>query len=82
MLNVTLRPGATGQRRCRAQRSNLYETWGGNLVNDARIVRLRGTYQLTRGIGARVIGEFSDQFNSLATAAVERQVAATARVCS
>ena len=73
-VDVTLRPVPQASVEARAQRSNVYETWGGNLVNDARIVRLRGTYQLTRRIGARVIGEFSDQFNSLATAAVERQV--------
>lgn len=73
-VNVTLRPVPQASIEARAQRANHYETWGGNLVNDARIVRLRGTYQLTRGIGARVIGEFSDQFNSLASTAVERRV--------
>lgn len=72
--NVTLRPVPQASLEARAQRANNYETWGGERVNDAKIVRLRGTYQLTRGIGARVIGEYSDQFNSLASTAAERHV--------
>ncbi|MGQ0537867.1 MAG: DUF5916 domain-containing protein [Gemmatimonadaceae bacterium] len=66
-LNLTLRPLPQASIEVRGQRSNHYERSGGALVDDAKILRVRGTYQFTRAFGARVIGEFSDQFNSLAT---------------
>ncbi|MGH7713529.1 MAG: hypothetical protein ACREOG_19735, partial [Gemmatimonadaceae bacterium] len=53
-------------------RSNHYEAWGRSLVDDAKIVRIRATYQFSRAVGARVIGEYSDQFNSLASSAAAR----------
>lgn len=73
-VNVTLRPVSQASIEARARRSNHYESWGGDLVDDAKIVRLRGTYQFTRTIGTRIIGEYSDQFNALTSSAASRRV--------
>lgn len=73
-VNLTLRPASQTSIEIRAQRSNHYESWGGDLVDDAKIVRLRGTYQFSRAIGVRVIGEYSDQYNSLATSSSSRHM--------
>jgi hypothetical protein len=64
-LRVTLRPVPQASVELRGQRSNHYESWGGDLIDDAKILRLRGTYQVTRRLGARLIGEYSDQYNRL-----------------
>jgi hypothetical protein len=73
-VNVTLRPIPQASLEARAQRSNHYESWGGTTVDDAKIVRLRGTYQFTRSLGARVIGEYSDQYNALASSGATRRM--------
>ena len=64
-LRVTIRPVPQASLEVRGQQSNHYEAWGGDLVDDAKIVRLRGTYQVSRRLGLRLIGEYSDQFNTL-----------------
>ena len=64
-LRMTVRPVPQASLEIRGQQSNHYESWGGTLVDDARIVRLRGTYQVSRRLGARVIGEYSNQLNTL-----------------
>jgi hypothetical protein len=71
-VSVTLRPLPQASLEARAQRSNHYETWNGALVDDAKIVRLRATYQFTRSVGTRVIAEYSDQFNALAPSDARR----------
>jgi hypothetical protein len=68
-VSVTLRPVPQASLELRARRSNHYEAWGEALVNDAKIVRLRATYQFTRAIGARFIGDYSNQFSALASTA-------------
>lgn len=69
-LNATLTVGVRPTDRLgfelRGQRSNHYERGWTSLVDDAEIYRLIGTYQFTRGLGVRLIGELSDQFNALA----------------
>ncbi len=64
-LRMTVRPTPQSSLEIRGQRSNHYDGWGGAKVDDANIVRLRGTYQFSRRLGARLIGEYSDQFNTL-----------------
>ena len=64
-LDVSLRPVPQASVELRGERASNYERWGRERVNEAKIVRLRATYQLSRAIGARMIGEYSDQFNAL-----------------
>ena len=63
-VSVTVRPTARATVEARAQRSIHYEGWGEPLVADAKIFRLRGTYQFTRALGVRLLVEHSDQFDS------------------
>jgi hypothetical protein len=72
-VRATLRPVPQASLEVRGTQSNHYETWGGTLVDDARILRLRGTYQLTRRLGARLIGEYSNQLNTLAANPVDER---------
>lgn len=78
-LRVTLRPVPQAAVEFRGQRSNHYESWGRALVDDAKIFRLRGTYQLSPRLGVRVIGEYSNQFNRLVSNPLNRR---TVRVSS
>ncbi|MBK8248145.1 MAG: carbohydrate binding family 9 domain-containing protein [Gemmatimonadetes bacterium] len=64
-LRMTIRPVPQASLEVRGQQSNHYDGWDGALVDDAKIVRLRGTYQVSRRLGMRLIGEYSDQFNTL-----------------
>jgi hypothetical protein len=66
-LRMTIRPVPQASLEVRGQQSNHYEAWGEALVDDARIVRLRGTYQVSRRLGMHLIGEYSDQYNALVT---------------
>jgi hypothetical protein len=62
---VTVRPVPQASVELRGQQSNHYDSWGGTLIDDAKIVRLRGTYQLNQRLGARLIGEYSNQYNTI-----------------
>jgi hypothetical protein len=64
-LRVTVRPVPQASVELRGQQSNHYDSWGGTLIDDAKIVRLRGTYQLNQRLGARLIGEYSNQYNTI-----------------
>jgi hypothetical protein len=64
-LRLTVRPAPQASVEVRGQRSNHFDGWGGAKVDDANIVRLRGTYQFTRRLGTRLITEYSNQFNTL-----------------
>lgn len=64
-LRLTLRPVPQASLEIRGQQSNHYESWGGTLIDDAKIVRLRGTYQVNPRLGARLIGEYSNQYNTI-----------------
>ncbi|MDQ6831392.1 MAG: carbohydrate binding family 9 domain-containing protein [Gemmatimonadota bacterium] len=64
---LTIRPNASSSLDLKGQRSLHYGTRWANLVDDAKILRLRGTYQFTRALGLRMIGEYSDQFSSVFT---------------
>ncbi len=63
--NVTIRPNASSSLDLKAQRSLHYGTRWTQLVDDAKILRVRATYQFTRALGLRLIGEYSDQYSSL-----------------
>lgn len=73
-LRVTIRPTPQASLEIRGQRSNHFDGWGGNKVDDANIVRLRGTYQFSRRLGARLIGEYSNQFNTLVSNPLSERV--------
>lgn len=62
---VTVQPTSQATLELHAQRSVHYEDWGGALTDDAKIVRLRGTFQFTRELGVRLIGEYSNQLDLL-----------------
>jgi len=64
-LRLTVRPVPQASLEIRGQRSNHYESWGGTLIDDAKILRLRGTYQINQRLGARLIGEYSNQYNTI-----------------
>lgn len=66
-LRLTVRPVPQASLEIRAQQSNHYELKGGALIDDARIWRLRGSYQVSPKLGARLIGEYSNQYNTLAS---------------
>ena len=66
-LYATLRPVENASLDVSAQRSNHYDAWGAALVDDARILRLRGTYQFSRALGVRVIGQYANQYSSIDT---------------
>ena len=72
-LRLSVRPVPQASIEIRGQRSNHYERWGGVVIDDAKIVRLRGTYQLSRALGMRVIGEYSNQFNSLVANPIDQR---------
>lgn len=63
-VSLTIRPTSRATLEGRAQRSIHYEGWGDAIVADAKIFRLRGTYQFTRALGVRLLVEHSDQFDS------------------
>jgi hypothetical protein len=73
-LRMTVRPTPQASVEIRGQRSNHFDGWGGAKVDDANIVRLRGTYQFSRRLGARLIGEYSDQLNTLVSNPLSQRV--------
>ncbi|MGH7664558.1 MAG: DUF5916 domain-containing protein [Gemmatimonadaceae bacterium] len=72
--SVVLRPVPRASIEARLERSIHYERWGGTLVDDAKILRLRGTLQFTRALGLRLIGEYSDQFDSKEADVADKRV--------
>lgn len=60
---VTLRLLPQVRIDARAQRAPTYESWGGDLITDASIYRIRGEWQLTRALGIRLVGEYSNQYD-------------------
>jgi hypothetical protein len=72
-VDVVVRPTWSSSVELKGQRSLHYGTGWANLVDDAKIVRLKATYQLTRAIGLRLIGEYSDQYSSLISNPLSQQ---------
>ncbi len=64
-LRATLRPVQQASIELRGQRSTHVDHWGDPLLDDARILRMQGTYQFARAMGLRIIAEHSNQFSSL-----------------
>lgn len=77
-IRATVRPVPQASIELRGQRSTHSNDWGKPLIDDAKILRLKGVYQFSREFGMRVIAERSDQFNSLITNPVNRRTARTA----
>jgi hypothetical protein len=71
---IEVRPTARASVELSGRRSIHYERWGGDLIADAKILRLRGTWQFTRALGVRVILERSDQFDTEGDPARPRDV--------
>ncbi len=64
---VTIRPLPQVRVDAKAQRAPQYESWGGVLITDASILRVRGLWQLTRALGVRLVGEYSNQYDVAAS---------------
>jgi hypothetical protein len=61
---VTLRPVPQASIEMKGQRSWHANKWGSPLVDDARILRVKGVYQFTRALGFRLIEEYSNQYDT------------------
>jgi hypothetical protein len=72
--SIEVRPTSRASVEGSARRSIHYERWGGALIADAKIFRLRGTYQFTRALGVRLILERSDQLDTEGDPARPRDV--------
>jgi Domain of unknown function (DUF5916) len=63
-LQVVFRPIPQASMEMNGQRSWHVDDWGQPLVDDARILRVKGTYQLTRPLGIRLIEQYSNQYDT------------------
>lgn len=66
IVRVIVRPLDRASVEARVQRSTHADKWGMPLIDDAKIFRLKTTYQFSRELGLRFIGERSDQLNRVA----------------
>lgn len=66
-VRIVVRPVDQASVEARVQRSTHADKWGNPLLDDAKIIRLKTTYQFSREMGIRLIGERSNQFNSAAS---------------
>ncbi len=64
-VHLILRPVPQGSVELRGQRSMHRDDWSGPYLDDARIVHIKGSYQFSRELGLRLIGERSNQFNGI-----------------
>ena len=64
-VSLVGRPTPAAGLELHGQQSLVREGWGSAVVSDARIARLRGSYQFSRALGLRAITEYSDQRNAL-----------------
>lgn len=71
--NFIVRPIAQASLEVRGQRSWHTDRWGDPLVDDAKIIRVKGTYQFTRALGIRLITERSNQFSTLISNPLNRR---------
>ncbi|HUQ19684.1 MAG TPA: DUF5916 domain-containing protein [Gemmatimonadaceae bacterium] len=63
-FGITVRPVPQASVEMKGQRSWHANDWGEPLVDDARILRVKTTYQFSRAIGFRLIEEFSNQYDT------------------
>jgi hypothetical protein len=63
-VQITLRPVPAGSLEIKGQRTWHANRWNSPLVDDARIFRLKGSYQFTRPLGLRLIEQYSNQYDT------------------
>jgi len=63
-LEFIVRPVPQASIDIMGQRSWHADRWGNPLVDDARIVRVKGSYQFSRALGLRLIQEYSNQYDT------------------
>jgi len=63
-VQITLRPVPAGSVEIKGQRTWHANKWNSPLVDDARIVRVKGSYQFTRPLGVRLIEQYSNQYDT------------------
>jgi hypothetical protein len=61
---ITVRPVPAGSVEIKGQRTWHSNKWNSPLVDDARIVRVKGSYQFTRPLGLRLIEQYSNQYDT------------------
>jgi hypothetical protein len=63
-VQLVVRPVPQASVEIKGQRSWHADKWNTPLVDDARLLRVKGTYQFTRSLGLRVIEEYSNQYDT------------------
>ncbi len=63
-LQLVVRPVPQASVEIKGQRSWHADRWSSPLVDDARIVRAKGSYQFSRPLGVRLIEEYSNQYDT------------------
>jgi hypothetical protein len=63
-LQLVIRPLAQASLEIKGQRSWHADKWSSPLVDDARILRVKGSYQFSRPLGLRLIEQYSNQYDT------------------
>jgi len=63
-VQIIVRPVPQASLDVRAQRTWHADKWGSPLVDDARILRVKGSYQFSRSLGLRLIEQYSNQYDT------------------
>jgi hypothetical protein len=63
-VQIILRPVPQASLDVRGQRTWHADKWGSPLVDDARILRIKGNYQFSRPLGLRLIEQYSNQYDT------------------
>jgi hypothetical protein len=66
-VEVIVRPVPQGSIDVKGQRTWHADKWGSPLVDDARILRIKGAYQFSRPLGIRLIEQYSNQYDTRIT---------------
>jgi hypothetical protein len=66
-VEVIVRPVPQGSIDIKGQRTWHADKWGSPLVDDARILRIKGSYQFSRPLGIRLIEQYSNQYDTRIT---------------
>ena len=63
-VQLVVRPVPQGSVEIKGQRTWHADRWNSPLVDDARILRVKGSYQFTRPLGLRLIEQYSNQYDA------------------
>ncbi len=66
-VQLTVRPVPQGSIDVKGQRSWHADKWTSPLVDDARILRVKASYQFSRPLGVRLIEQYSNQYDTRIT---------------